>query len=180
MRAAGLAHVPANRLVRGVNATANISANILMGRQRSEPWAKNGLIRWSAVRDLARELMQRFDIRARDENVTVKTLSGGNMQKVVVAREFSQHMPLILIDQPTRGVDIGAMEGIHDEIIQRRDAGAAILLISVQIDEILALADRVFVMFAGSIAGAVDPENTTEEEIGYLMAGGSRSSDQAA
>ena len=180
MRAAGLAHVPADRLVRGVNPGADIASNILMGRQHVAPWAKKGLIRWGKVRELARELMQRFDIRAKDEHVAVKTLSGGNMQKVVVAREFSQHMPLLLIDQPTRGVDIGAMEGIHDEIIRRRDAGAAILLISVQIDEILALADRVLVMFNGGISGEVDPANTTEEEIGYLMAGGSRSKEAAA
>ena len=180
MRAAGLAHVPADRLVRGVNAGASISANILMGRQYEEPWARSGMIRWGKVREFARELMQRFDIRAKDETIAVKTLSGGNMQKVVVAREFSRHMPLLLIDQPTRGVDIGAMEGIHDEIITRRDAGAAILLISVQIDEILALADRVLVMFAGGISGEVDPTDTTEEEIGHLMAGGSRTREAAA
>jgi general nucleoside transport system ATP-binding protein len=180
MREAGLAHVPADRLVRGVNAGASISANILMGRQQDAPWAKNGMIRWGRVREYARDLMQRFDIRAKDETIAVKTLSGGNMQKVVVAREFSQHMPLLLIDQPTRGVDIGAMEGIHDEIITRRDAGAAILLISVQIDEILALADRVLVMFAGSISGEVDPTTTTEEDIGHLMAGGSRNREAAA
>ena len=136
--------------------------------------------RQSLALPLARELMQRFDIRAKDETIAVKTLSGGNMQKVVVAREFSQHMPLLLIDQPTRGVDIGAMERIHDEIVTRRDAGAAILLISVQIDEILALADRVLVMFAGGISGEVDPTTTTEEEIGHLMAGGSRNREAAA
>ena len=180
MREAGLAHVPADRLVRGVNPGADIATNILMGRQHADPWAKNGVIRWGRVREYARELMQRFDIRAKDDYVPVKTLSGGNMQKVVVAREFSQHMPLLLIDQPTRGVDIGAMEGIHDEIIRRRDAGAAILLISVQIDEVLALADRVLVMFNGSISGEVDPVTTTEEEIGHLMAGGSRSKEAAA
>ena len=180
MREAGLAHVPANRLVHGVDAASDISSNILMARQHQEPWSKFGLISWARVRELAKKLIERFDIRASDENALVKTLSGGNMQKVVVAREFSRHAPLLLIDQPTRGIDIGAMERIHDEIIHRRDSGSAILLISVQIDEILALADRVLVMFAGQISGEVDPENTTEEEIGTLMAGGTIGGEKAA
>ncbi|WP_309084914.1 ABC transporter ATP-binding protein [Chelativorans sp.] len=172
MREAGLAHVPADRLARGVDASASISANILMGRQYAQPWAGRGLIRWGRVREFARGLIKRFDIRARNEKTLVKTLSGGNMQKVVVAREFSRETPFLLVDQPTRGVDIGAMERIHDEIMLKRDQGAAILLISVQIDEVLALADRILVMFAGRISGEVDPEKTTEDEIGLLMAGG--------
>jgi len=174
MRAAGLAHVPADRMVRGVDGTQQISANILMGRQAEKPWVGGfGIVRWAAVRELARDLIKRFDIRAQSERTIVKTLSGGNIQKVVVAREFSQDAPIYLVDQPTRGVDIGAMEGIHDEIIRKRDEGAAILLISVQIDEILALADRILVMFAGRISGEVDPETATEDEIGFLMAGSS-------
>tara|TARA_B100000378_G_C17865734_1_gene350283 strand:- start:226 stop:681 length:456 start_codon:yes stop_codon:yes gene_type:complete len=145
-----------------------------MGRQTEKPWVSGlGIVRWAAVRELARDLIKRFDIRAQSERTIVKTLSGGNIQKVVVAREFSQDAPIYLVDQPTRGVDIGAMEGIHDEIIRKRDEGAAILLISVQIDEILALADRILVMFAGRISGEVDPETATEDEIGFLMAGSS-------
>lgn len=171
IRAAGLSHVPGNRLVRGVDASASIASNILMGRQHTSPWARRGIIRWSYVREQAGKLIRQFDIRASGERALVKTLSGGNMQKVVLAREFSQNTPFLLIDQPTRGVDIGAMEGIHDEIMQQRNSGAAILLISVQLDEILKLADRVLVMFAGRIVGEVDPENTTEDEIGFLMAG---------
>ena len=93
------------------------------------------------------------------------------MQKVVLAREFSRNAPFLLIDQPTRGVDIGAMEGIHDEIMRQREAGAAILLISVQLEEIRTLADRILVMFAGRIVGEVDPETTSDDEIGFLMAG---------
>lgn len=173
VREAGLAHVPANRIVLGVDSGASISANLLMGRQDKEPWANRGVIRWSRVDELARSLISRFDIRASGEKALVKTLSGGNMQKVVLAREFSQDAPFLLVDQPTRGVDIGAMERIHDEIMRKRDEGAAILLISVQLDEILKLADRILVMFAGRIHGEVDPENTTEDEIGFLMAGGS-------
>lgn len=171
IRNAGLSHVPGNRLVRGVDASASIASNILMGRQHTAPWAKRGLIRWSYVREQAARLIRQFDIRASGGRAIVRTLSGGNMQKVVLAREFSQNAPFLLIDQPTRGVDIGAMEGIHDEIMRQRNAGAAILLISVQLDEILKLADRILVMFAGRIVGEVDPERTTEDEIGFLMAG---------
>ncbi|MBO9170826.1 MULTISPECIES: ABC transporter ATP-binding protein [Rhizobium] len=171
VRIAGLSHVPGNRLVRGVDASASIASNILMGRQHSAPFAKCGFIRWTHVKQQAERLIKQFDIRATGHRAAVRTLSGGNMQKVVLAREFSRGAPFLLIDQPTRGVDIGAMEGIHDEIIRQRQIGAAILLISVQLDEVLKLADRILVMFAGRIVGEVDPDNTTEDEIGFLMAG---------
>jgi simple sugar transport system ATP-binding protein len=171
IRTAGLAHVPGNRLVRGVDASASIASNILMGQQHSAPFAKRGFIRWAHVRQQAERLIKQFDIRATGHRATVRTLSGGNMQKVVLAREFSRGALFLLIDQPTRGVDIGAMEGIHDEIMRQRQIGAAILLISVQLDEVLKLADRILVMFAGRIVGEVDPDNTTEDEIGFLMAG---------
>ena len=101
----------------------------------------------------------------------VRALSGGNMQKVVLAREFSGNTPFLLVDQPTRGVDIGAMDGIHAEIMRRRDAGAAILLISVQLDEIRRLSDRVLVLFQGRIAGTFDPETASDDDIGLAMTG---------
>lgn len=180
IRETGLAHVPGDRLVYGVNATETITFNLVMGRQYRQPWAKNGLLNWRYAYDLACQMIKKFDIRALGPKTIVKTLSGGNMQKVVLAREFSQNCPFLIVDQPTRGVDIGAMEGIHDEIMLQREQGAAILLISVQLDEILKLADRVIVMFAGMIAGEVDPETTTEDEIGYLMAGSNTDKTKAA
>ncbi|MDX3926166.1 MAG: ABC transporter ATP-binding protein [Shinella sp.] len=180
IREAGLAHVPGDRLRRGVDASASIASNILMGRQHKAPFAARGLIRWPYVREQAGKLIRQFDIRASGHKAVVKTLSGGNMQKVVLAREFSQQTPFLLVDQPTRGVDIGAMEGIHDEIMRQRASGAAILLISVQLDEILTLADRILVMFAGRIAGELDPEKTTEDEIGFLMAGRAAAEAKAA
>lgn len=171
VRETGLAHVPGDRLTYGVNAADTITANLIMGLQHRKPWAAKGLVNWRYATGQAVEMIRKFDIRARGPKTIVKTLSGGNMQKVVLAREFSQNCPFLIVDQPTRGVDIGAMEGIHDEIMKQRAQGAAILLISVQLDEILKLADRVLVMFAGLIAGEVDPEMTSEDEIGYLMAG---------
>jgi simple sugar transport system ATP-binding protein len=172
MRDAGLAHVPADRLSRGVDRRETISANILMGRQHKAPWAKAGIIRWGRVRAEAEALIARFDIRTRGPDARVTSLSGGNMQKVVLAREFSQGKPFLLVDQPTRGVDIGAMEGIHDEIMRQRADGVAILLISVQLDECLRLADRLLVIFNGRIQAEMDPETASLDAIGLEMMGG--------
>lgn len=172
-RDAGLAHVPADRVRRGVDGGDTLSGNILMGRQHDASYAPGGFIRWGRVRAAALDLIARFDIRSSGPEQVVGKLSGGNMQKVVLAREFSRGTPVLLIDQPTRGVDIGAMERIHDEIMAQRAAGAAILLISAQIDEIITLADRIVVLFDGAVAGELDGETATEDEIGRLMAGGS-------
>ena len=173
VRNAGLAHVPADRLVRGVDRRESIGANLLMGRQDQEPWSRHKIIRWGQVRREAVRLIERFDIRTRGPDEPVKSLSGGNMQKVVLAREFSQDKPFLLVDQPTRGVDIGAMEGIHDEIMRQRAAGVAILLISVQLDECLRLADRLLVMFDGRVQAEFDPAAASLDEIGLQMMGGS-------
>jgi general nucleoside transport system ATP-binding protein len=173
VRAAGLAHVPADRLARGVDLQASITSNILMGRQNAAPFASGGVIRWARVRAEAAALINRFDIRTQGPDAKVKSLSGGNMQKVVLAREFTQDKPFLLIDQPTRGVDIGATEGIHDEIMRRRAEGVAILLISVQLDECLKLADRLLVMFQGRIVAELDPMTATVNEIGLHMMGAS-------
>jgi simple sugar transport system ATP-binding protein len=171
VRAAGLAHVPADRLARGVNPAASIAENILMGRQDRAPFSRRGIIAWRAVEALARNLIATFDIRARGPRALVKRLSGGNIQKVVLAREFTRGADLLLVDQPTRGVDIGAQEAIHDEIMAQRAAGRAILLISVQLDELCALADRILVLFNGRIMGEVAGEAADPETIGRMMAG---------
>ncbi len=171
IRAAGLAHVPADRLVRGVDPNASIAANVLMGRQGTAPWGRKGLIDWRMAESFARDLIARFDIRARGPGTLVKRLSGGNIQKVVLAREFTTKANFLLIDQPTRGVDIGAQEAIHDEIMAQRQAGRAILLISAQLDELAALADRIMVLFNGQIMGEVDGDAADSEVIGRMMAG---------
>lgn len=171
IRAAGLAHVPGDRLVRGVDRHASIASNILMGRQDAFPWSRRGIIDSSYLTRQTEALMRRFDIRAPGPGSLVKSLSGGNIQKVVLAREFSTEARFLLIDQPTRGVDIGATAAIHAEIMRQRGEGRAILLISVQLDELIALADRILVMFAGRIVGDLDAAGVTEEELGLLMAG---------
>ncbi|WP_307274933.1 ABC transporter ATP-binding protein [Labrys wisconsinensis] len=171
IRALGLAHVPGDRLARGVDRNASLSANMLMGRQHRPPWNRRGLIDWRAADAEARRLIGRFDIRTRGPEAPARSLSGGNIQKVVLAREFTNDAAFLLIDQPTRGVDIGAQEAIHDEIMRQRAAGRAILLISVQLEELAALADRILVMFNGRIMGEVDGEHADSEAIGLMMAG---------
>jgi simple sugar transport system ATP-binding protein len=171
IRTAGLAHVPADRLLRGVDRYASVALNILMGRQDSSPWSNNGIIDRSYLANQTRALMKRFDIRAPGPDTAVRSLSGGNIQKVVLAREFSSAARFLLVDQPTRGVDVGATEAIHDEIMRQRGEGRAILLISVQLDELIALSDRILVMFAGRIVGELEGEDATEEGLGLLMAG---------
>ena len=171
IRARGLAHVPGDRMVRGVDRNATLAVNMLMGRQRQRPYARYGLIDWKAVHSETSALIKRFDIRARGTKDTAGSLSGGNIQKVVLAREFTAAGDVLLIDQPTRGVDIGAQEAIQDEIMRQRDAGKAILLISTQLNELKTLADRILVMFDGRIMGAMDGAEMDEEEIGLMMAG---------
>jgi simple sugar transport system ATP-binding protein len=115
--------------------------------------------------------MDRYDVRPPDPNLTAKSFSGGNQQKIVVAREIDRNPDLLLVGQPTRGVDIGAIEFIHKQLVALRDAGKAVLLVSVELDEILSLSDRIAVMFDGEIMGERDPEKTNETELGLLMAG---------
>ena len=171
VREAGLAHVPGDRMVRGVDGSASIAANLMMGRQNRAPWKKGGLLDWRAAAGEASAMIERFDIRARGPGDTVRRLSGGNIQKVVLAREFTSDAPFLLIDQPTRGVDIGAQEAIHSEIMRQRAAGVAILLISVQLDELMKLADRILVMFNGAIMGSVHGDDADDDAIGLMMAG---------
>jgi simple sugar transport system ATP-binding protein len=171
IRARGLAHVPGDRMARGVDRNATLSSNMLMGRHERPPFYRRGLIDWAAVHNEMLALIKRFDIRARGPKDLVRSLSGGNIQKVVLAREFTAGGHTLLVDQPTRGVDIGAQEAIHDEIMRQRAEGRAILLISTQLDELIALADRILVMFDGRIMGEVDGNAVDEEAIGLMMAG---------
>ena len=125
----------------------------------------------NAIRKETEEKMKRFDVRPPNPKLTAKNFSGGNQQKIVLAREIERNPDLLLVGQPTRGVDIGAIEFIHQQIVALRDQGKAILLISVELDEILSLSDRVLVMFDGEIMGERNPANTNEKELGLLMAG---------
>lgn len=167
-----LAHVPEDRIATGVDRYASITDNLLVGKHRDPAFAKLGFhLRPGPIRAYARELFERFDIRAAGLDTTVGSLSGGNMQKVVIAREFSADADIYIISQPTRGVDIGAIEFIHDQILQKRAEGAAILLCSADLDEVLRLSDRVITIYEGKITGEFDKDHLDKSEIGYYMTG---------
>jgi ABC-type uncharacterized transport system ATPase subunit len=179
-RARGIAHVPEDRHDEGLILDFTAWENIIFGYHHDPAYQKNAVIMDNAkIKKIAREKMERFDTRPLDEALEAKSFSGGNQQKIVLAREIERNPDLLLIGQPTRGVDIGAIEFIHQQIIALRDQGKAILLVSVELDEILSLSDRVAVMFDGKIMGERLPSQTDERELGMLMAGINNGADAA-
>ena len=172
IRSLGLAHVPEDRLATGIDKDADISENLLVGRHREPGFTKWGFhLLQARVRQWAQEVYERFDIRSSGLRTKVGSLSGGNMQKVVIAREFSFDADVYVIAQPTRGVDIGAIEFIHERILEKRDNGAAILLSSADLDEVLRLSDRVITMYEGRVTGVFRKDRLDKAEIGYYMTG---------
>ena len=179
IRALGLAHVPEDRLATGVCAPADITDNLIVGKEKDPRFSwKRIHMKRKAIRAYAQEIFQRFDIRGAGVDTPVGSLSGGNMQKVVVAREFSFDTPVLIISQPTRGVDIGAMDFIHQQIMQKRNAGCAILLVSADLDELLRLSDRLLTIYEGRITGEFQAGDIDKREISYYMTGG-RKEEQA-
>ncbi len=170
-RAAGLAYIPEDRATTGTARAASAADNLAMGFHAEPPLAHHGLLDGRAVASAARAMIARFGIKIGSEKLAVGTLSGGNLQKVVVARELSHRARLLIAEQPTRGVDVGAIEFIHAELVAERDRGAAVLLVSAELTEILALADRILVMYEGRILAEVAAETATEEGLGLVMAG---------
>ena len=167
---AGFAHVPEDRQRDGLVLTLSVADNLVLNTPRREPFAHRGTRRLSAVRANADERITQFDIRTESAESAVGSLSGGNQQKVIVARELSRDADVIVAAQPTRGLDVGSIEYVHQQIVRQRNAGHAVLIVSSELDEVLALGDRVAVMHRGSIVGIVPP-TTSREQIGLLMAG---------
>jgi len=167
----GMAHVPEDRQKRGLVLTYPVSDNLVLSTYYLPPFAYSVLLQEDAISENASRLIREFDIRTPSAKTLVQTLSGGNQQKVIVARELSRPVKLLVAAQPTRGLDVGSIEFIHRRIIQQRDAGCAVLLVSAELDEILALADRVAVMYKGAILDIVPIQQATRERIGLLMAG---------
>ena len=170
-RAAGLAYIPEDRAMVGSAAEASAADNLAMGFHRSAPLASGPFINPSAFAERARSLILRFAIRIANERVNVGTLSGGNLQKIVVARELSHQAPTLIAEQPTRGLDVGATEQIHEQLVAERDRGRAVLLVSAELGEILGLSDRVLVMFEGRILADLERGRANEHNVGLLMAG---------
>ncbi|AKI98225.1 ABC transporter ATP-binding protein [Kosmotoga pacifica] len=173
-RESGLTHIPEDRIKRGMISQYPVYYNIILGKHGEEPFAKNGILNLKAIKGYATELIERFDVRPRDMDILAGNLSGGNQQKMVVARELDKtpvQPKVVVVAQPTRGLDIGAIEFIHKTIISMRDRGIGILLISMELDEIFSLSDRILVFYEGEIMGEVTPDEVTREEIGLMMAG---------
>ena len=170
-----VAHIPEDRLTNGVALSSSIEDNLIIDRYYREPFTRRGLLDIAAITRNGGELIREFNIVAPDGTIPVMALSGGNMQKVVVARELSSAPRLLIAAQPTRGVDIGAIEFIHQELVDQRTQGLAILLISADLQEVMKLSDRIMVMYEGEIVGIFPNDaSLTEERIGYYMLGAER------
>jgi simple sugar transport system ATP-binding protein len=170
-RAAGLAYVPEDRATVGAALAANGAENLAMGFQRGPPLSRAGLLDRRAMADRARALIGKFGVRIAGERALAGSLSGGNLQKMVVARELSHEASVLIAEQPTRGVDVGATEFIHGQLLAERDKGRAVLLISAELSEILSLSDRILVMYEGRILADVPRGEADEQSLGMLMAG---------
>jgi simple sugar transport system ATP-binding protein len=167
---AGIGYVPEDRKKDGLVGEFNIAENLMLNGSYGKPFAKGVAIDFASRDRIANQLIKAFDVRTPSASTQAQKLSGGNQQKVVVARELSREVKLLIVSQPTRGVDVGSIEFIHERIVAERDEGKAVLLISTELDEVLALADRIAVMYRGKIVGIVDA-NVSRETLGKMMAG---------
>jgi len=170
--AAGVAHVPEDRLGTGLAPGLSIAANVALKRYRAAPISRGPLLRLRRMRELAEALVRRYDVKAPGPDTPVRNLSGGNLQKLVLGREFDGEPRVLVAAQPTRGLDVGAIETVHGYLRAAAASGVAVLLLSEDLDEILTLADRIVVMYEGALVGEVDAGAASAEEIGLLMAGG--------
>jgi ABC-type uncharacterized transport system ATPase subunit len=164
-------HVPEDRHTYGMVDSYSVADNLVLDTYYQPPFARGLTINRAAIRQHAERLVEEFDVRTPSVDTAAGSLSGGNQQKMVVAREFSRPLKLLIAAQPTRGIDVGSIEFIHNQIVAKRDDGVAVLLVSSELDEIMALADRIAVMYKGEIIGIVPRETATREGLGLLMAG---------
>jgi simple sugar transport system ATP-binding protein len=167
----GSAHIPEDRQRDGLVLTVPVTENMVLNTYYNKPFSRRAVIQEEAILENTEKLIEAFDIRTPSALVTAKTLSGGNQQKVIVARELSRPIKLLVAAQPTRGLDVGSIEYIHGRLIEKRDQGVAVLLVSTELDEIMQLSDRIAVMYRGKILDIVNIEDATKEGIGLLMAG---------
>ena len=172
MRSAGIGVIPEDRLQEGLVINFDVQENLCLGLQRNEPFSKKGIFDWKAVSSNAEELVKKFDIRTPAITHEVRLLSGGNQQKVIVAREIFHAPDMIIAAQPTRGLDIAATDFVHEELIEQRDMGKAVLLLSLSLEEVMLLSTRVAVIYKGAIVAIVNIEDATAESLGLLMLGG--------
>ena len=172
---AGISHIPEDRHKHGLVLDFSLEDNIVLQRFDDKEFQKGGFIKKTAIREYAERLIEQYDVRSGQGPVTVaRSMSGGNQQKAIIAREMDRNQPLIIAVQPTRGLDVGAIEYIHSQIVAERDKGKAVLLVSLELDEVMSLSDRILVMYEGEIVGELNPKNTTVGELGLYMSGAKR------
>ena len=178
---AGMSHIPEDRHKHGLVLDFTVEQNMVLQDFQDKRFQKLGFIKNDAVRQYSDQLIEAFDVRSGQGSITVaRSMSGGNQQKAIIAREMDRDMDLIIAVQPTRGLDVGAIENIHSRIVAQRDAGKAVLLVSLELDEVMNLSDRILVMYEGEIVGELDPKTTTVQELGLYMAGAKRNTEGGA
>jgi len=167
----GLGHIPQDRHKHGLVLNYTIGENMVLQTYYQKPFSKSGVMNFNKIYDKARALISEFDVRTPSEFTLARALSGGNQQKAIIGREVDRNPDILIAAQPTRGLDVGAIEFIHRRLIEQRDNGKAVLLVSFELDEIMNVSDRIAVIYEGEIVAIVDPKTTTEQELGLLMAG---------
>lgn len=171
----GMSHIPEDRHKHGLVLGYTLEQNLVLQKYKAPQFQNHGFIKFNEVRKYADRLIEEYDVRSGQGPITVaRSMSGGNQQKAIIARELDRDEPLIIAVQPTRGLDVGAIEHIHNQLIAERDAGKAVLLVSLELDEVLGLSDRILVIYEGEIVGELDPKKTSPEELGLYMSGAKR------
>ena len=177
---AGMSHIPEDRHKHGLILDYTLEQNMVLQRYQEPQFQNHGFIRFDEVRKYAERLIEAYDVRSGQGPVTrARSMSGGNQQKAIIAREVDRDKPLIIAVQPTRGLDVGALEDIHGQLVSERDKGKAVLLVSLELDEVMSLSDRILVMYEGEIVGELDPKNTDINELGLYMSGAKRQGREA-
>ncbi|WP_078597446.1 ABC transporter ATP-binding protein [Evansella clarkii] len=170
----GIGHIPQDRHKHGLVLDFTIGENILLQTYYQDPYSRSGVLNYQKMYDKARQLIEEYDVRTPNERTPARALSGGNQQKAIIAREVDRSPDFLVAAQPTRGLDVGAIEFIHRKLIEERDKGRGVLLVSLELDEVLNVSDRIAVIYEGEIVAIVNAKETNEQELGLLMAGGTR------
>ena len=172
---AGMSHIPEDRHKHGLVLDDTLENNIVLQSYQDAQFQKFGFIKKNAVREYAQKIIDQYDVRSGQGPITIsRSMSGGNQQKAIVGRELDRENPLLIAVQPTRGLDVGAIENIHSQLVAQRNSGKAVLLVSLELDEVMSLSDRILVMYEGEIVGELDPKTTSVQELGLYMAGAKR------
>jgi simple sugar transport system ATP-binding protein len=172
----GMSHIPEDRHKHGLVLDYSLEYNMILQTYFKDQFVnKFGFLKRPAIREFANKLIEQYDVRSGQGAITIaRSMSGGNQQKAIIAREIDKNPDLLIAVQPTRGLDVGAIEYIHKQIVAQRDAGKAVLLVSLELDEVMDVPDRILVMYEGEIVGELDPKTTSQEELGLYMAGAKR------